>query len=140
MGKIAGRPGHNELCRGAKAILDEVIEDRKIFSASKRYLEIRHAFIDCTPYHNPASQSEDLNYGINMANRNNVDLFYSTHLNKAYEKYVGKIGAEVWVYDRNSTKAIEAATRILKNLEGLGFKNRGIKYMKEENKQLAELT
>lgn len=140
MSKFGGRPGHNEKCRGAKALVDEVTEDRPIFLASKKYLQQKNEFVDCTPYHNPASQSEDLNYGINMANRNNVDLFYSTHLNKAYEKYVGKIGAEVWVYDRNSTKAIEAATRILKNLEGLGFKNRGIKYMKEENKQLAELT
>lgn len=137
--KIAGRPGHNEKCRGARAIVDEVKEDRPIFLASKKYLQQKNEFVDCTPYHNPESQNDDLYYGINMVNRNCVDLFYSTHLNKAYEKYEGKIGAEVWVYDRNSTKAIAAGTRVLKNLEALGFKNRGIKYMKEENKQLGEL-
>lgn len=139
MSKFGGRPGHNEKCRGARGIVDEVTEDRPIFLASKKYLQQKNEFVDCTPYHNPASQNEDLNYGINMANNNNVDLFYSTHLNKAYEKYEGKIGAEVWVYDRNSTKAIAAGTRVLKNLEALGFKNRGIKYMKEEKRQLGEL-
>lgn len=139
MSKYGGRAGHNEKCRGAKAALDEVTEDRKIFTYSKSYLEKKHTFIDCTPYHNPATQSEDLSYGIGKANDNKVDLFYSVHLNKAYESFNGEIGSEVWVYDRNSTKAIEAATRILKNLEALGFKNRGIKYMKEEKKQLGEL-
>lgn len=139
MSKFGGRPGHNEKCRGARGIVDEVTEDRPIFLASKKYLQQKNEFVDCTPYHNPVSQNEDLNYGINMANNNNVDLFYSTHLNKAYEKYEGKIGAEVWVYDRNSTKAIAAGTRVLKNLEALGFKNRGIKYMKEEKRQLGEL-
>ncbi|MEG0774818.1 N-acetylmuramoyl-L-alanine amidase [Clostridium sp.] len=139
MSKIAGRAGHNEKCRGAKGILDEVVEDRKIFSYSKMYLEQKNAFIDCTPCYNPAVQSEDLNYGIKKVNDNNVDLFYSVHLNKAYDKYEGIIGSEVWVYDRNSIKAIEAGKRILMNLDQLGFKNRGIKYMKEENKQLGEL-
>lgn len=139
MSKFGGRPGHNEKCRGAKAIVDEVTEDRPIFFASKKYLEQKNEFVDCTPYHNPASQNEDLNYGINMANKNNVDLYYSTHLNKSKEYFEGEIGAEVWVHDRNSTKAIAAATRVLKNLKDLGFKNRGIKYMKEEKRQLGEL-
>lgn len=137
--KISGRAGHNEKCRGAKAKLDEVTEDRKIFPYSKSYLEQKHTFIDCTPYHNPATQSEDLNYGIKKSNENNADLFYSVHLNKAYDNYDGALGCEVWVYDKNSTKAIEAGERILENLEALGFKNRGIKYMKEQKKELGEL-
>lgn len=127
MGKIAGRPGHNELCRGAKAILDEVIEDRKIFSSSKKYLEKKHTFIDCTP--TPvASQSQDLAYGVNRANNNKADFFYSVHLNKAYDSYDGAIGAEIWLYPKASQETINKANRILKNLENLGFKNRGIKY------------
>lgn len=127
MSKIAGRPGHNELCRGAKAILDEVIEGRKIFSASKKYLEIRHTFIDCTP--TPvASQSQDLAAGVNKANNNNADFFYSVHLNKAYNSYDGAIGAEIWLYPKASQETINKANRILRNLESLGFKNRGIKY------------
>lgn len=130
---IAGRPGHNELCRGAKALLDEVIEDRKIFSASKRYLEASHTFIDCTPV--PiASQSQDLAAGVNKANNNSADFFYSVHLNKAYNSYEGAIGAEIWLYPKASQETIDRANRILKNLEALGFKNRGIKYSQGEHR------
>ncbi len=132
--KIAGRAGHNPLCEGANALLNEVIEDRKIFAASKKYLSISNSFIDVTPA--PiAGQNNDLNYGIKMANDNKADVFYSVHLNKAYGTYAGEIGCEVWLHDSDS-KLIPQATIILKNLEKLGFKNRGIKY----STHLAELS
>lgn len=125
----AGRGGHNEKCRGAKGKVDEVTEDRKIFAASKKYLSAVDSFTDCTPYHNPSSQSEDLNYGINKANSSGASLFYSVHLNNAYDNYEGALGAEVIVFNSTSYKAITSAQKILANLEGLGFKNRGVKYM-----------
>ena len=133
MSKIAGRPDHNELCRAAKTIHDEVTEDRKIYAASKKYLETRHTFIDCTP--TPvASQSQDLAAGVNKANNNNADFFYSVHLNKAYNNYDGAIGAEIWLYPKASQETINKANRILKNLENLGFKNREIKYSQGKHK------
>jgi len=132
--KYAGRGGHNPLCEGANALVNEVIEDRKIFYASKKYLSIGNSFVDVTP--NPvAGQNNDLSYGVKMANYNKADIFYSVHLNKAYASFDGEIGCEVWLHDSNS-KLIPQATRILKNLESLGFKNRGIKY----STHLAELT
>jgi len=132
--KYAGRGGHNPLCEGANALVNEVIEDRKIFYASKKYLSISNPFVDVTP--NPvAGQNNDLSYGIKMANYNKADIFYSVHLNKAYASFDGEIGCEVWLHDSNS-KLTQQATRILKNLEALGFKNRGIKY----STHLAELT
>jgi hypothetical protein len=135
--KYAGRAGHNPKCEGATALLNEVIEDRKIFYASKKYLSIANTFIDVTPA--PISgESNDLNYGIKMANDNSADIFYSVHLNKCYNAYNGAIGCEVWLYDENS-KLILQANRVLKNLELLGFKNRGIKFASVENKKLAEL-
>jgi N-acetylmuramoyl-L-alanine amidase len=135
--KISGRGGHNELCPGARALLDEVNEDRKIFAASKKYLSTKHEFIDCTPA--PiAGQNNDLSYGINKANNSKSDYFYSVHLNKAYNNYDGRIGAEIWLLNENS-KLISEANRILNNLEKLGFKNRGIKYAVKEGKRLAEL-
>lgn len=134
----AGRAGHNEICRGSIGIVDEVTEDRKIFAASKKYLSQVDSFTDCTPYHNPSNSSEDLNYGISKANNSGALLFYSTHLNNAYNSYNGALGCEVIVYHRNSTIAIAAAKRILANLEALGFKNRGIKYM-VDGRQLGEL-
>lgn len=124
--KYAGRAGHNPLCEGANAIVNEVIEDRKIFSASKKYLSLTNTFIDVTPAP-VAGQNNDLSYGIKMANDSKVDIFYSVHLNKAYDVYEGMIGCEVWLHDSDS-KLVPQATRILKNLEKLGFKNRGIKF------------
>jgi len=136
--KYAGRAGHNPLCEGANALVNEVIEDRKIFYASKKYLSISNPFVDVTP--NPvAGQNNDLSYGIKMANYNKADIFYSVHLNKAYVSFNGEIGCEVWLHDSNS-KLVPQATRILKNLESLGFKNRGIKFASVENKHLAELS
>ena len=136
--KYAGRGGHNPLCEGANALVNEVIEDRKIFYASKKYLSISNPFIDVTP--NPvAGQNNDLSYGIEIANDSKADIFYSVHLNKAYASFNGEIGCEIWLHDINS-KLIPQATRILKNLELLGFKNRGIKFASIENKHLAELS
>jgi len=136
--KYAGRAGHNPKCEGANALLNEVTEDRKIFYASKKYLDLIDNILDVTP---PpiAGESNDLNYGIKKANDNKADIFYSVHLNKAYDSYNGKIGSEIWLYDTNS-KLIPRANRILKNLENLGFKNRGIKFASIEKRQFAELS
>lgn len=138
--KLGCRPGHNENCRGAKGILDEVVEDRLIFSSCLKYLKSQNTIVDCAPHHNPSNQFEDLKYGVDRANNNKVDFFFSIHLNKAYEDVQNyPMGCEVWVYDKNSPLAIEKAKDVLKNLEILGFKNRGIKYMKTEGKELYEL-
>ena len=85
--------------------------------------------------------NRELMWGIDKANdkankgQNKVDLFYSVHLNKAYDKYNGALGAEIWLHPIASQDTKNKANRILKNLESLGFKNRGIKYSRE----LAEL-
>jgi N-acetylmuramoyl-L-alanine amidase len=136
--KIAGRAGHNPLCPGASALVDEVTEDRKIFGASKKYLAMNHEFIDCTP--DPiAGENNDLNFGIRKANNSGASCFYSVHLNKAYSRYEGRIGAEIWLKNENS-KLIPEANKILHNLAQLGFKNRGIKFAAKEGKKLGELS
>lgn len=135
---IAGRAGHNPICPGARALLDEVTEDRKIFIAAKEYLRNNHEFIDCTP-EPVVGQNNDLNFGINKANSSAASFFFSVHLNKAYSSYEGEIGAEIWLQNESS-KLVPEAKRILANLESLGFKNRGIKYASKEGKKLAELS
>lgn len=132
--KIAGRSGHNPLAGGANGIVNETIEDRKIFLVSKAYLEKYNTFIDCYP-NNMAGIDTELMWGINKANNNNADLFYSVHLNKAYTSYDGAIGAEIWLHNVASQETKNRANAILKNLQALGFWNRGIKYSSE----LAEL-
>lgn len=127
--KIGGRAGHNWVSTGASSILDEVTENRKVFGSTFNYLKPFVDLVDCTPYDNPPKQMDDLKYGVDKANSNNVDFYFSVHMNKAYNTLQNSaIGSEVWVYDRNSKVAIEKANAILKNLEKLGFKNRGIKY------------
>ncbi len=138
--KLGCRSGHNEKCRGAKGILDEVVEDKKIFTSCVKYLKTQNAVVDCTPYHNPLKQLEDLKYGVDKANSNKVDFFFSIHLNKCYDEVQNHpMGCEVWVYDKNSTLAMEKAKGVLENLQALGFKSRGIKYMSTEGKSLYEL-
>ncbi len=128
---LGGRAGHNLNCVGSSSILDEATETRKIFEKCFNYLKPVTDIVDCTPYHNPSNQQDDLKYGVNKANSSNVDLFFSIHLNKAYNTIQERgIGSEVWVYDENSTEAIKRGKAILSNLEKLGFKNRGIKYSK----------
>lgn len=135
--KIAGRGGHTKKATGSSLIIDELKENRLIFKSTEKYLKIAEVdIINVTPSEN-TPYPEELTYGIRQANNNCVDLFFSIHFNKAYDKKVkDAIGTEVWVYD----KSFKEANAVLNNLVSLGFKNRGIKSMKKENRQLGELS
>ena len=122
--KIGVRGGHHRTCTGAVGIISELAEDRKVKDAVIKYLKAEgHTVVDCTPPDNMIfNVSQDLCYGVNKANNNNVDLFVSIHFNNYYKHYEGSLGTEVCVY-RNNT----IAKRIVDNLGALGFKNRGQK-------------
>lgn len=126
--KIAVRGGHTELCTGARALLDELTEDRKVKDSVIKYLRtLGHEVLDVTPPVNYTSSSGvDLSYGVNKANEWGADLFASFHFNKAYDNYNGALGSEVCVYS-----AHEIAQRVVDALASLGFKNRGQKIRKE---------
>lgn len=122
--KIAVRGGHTEKATGAVALLNELIEDRKVKDAVVKYLkQLGHEVLDVTPPANAnLTISTDLTYGVNKANNWGAELFVSIHFNKAYSSYTGAIGSEVCVYSKN-----DAAQRVVDGLAGLGFKNRGQK-------------
>ena len=125
MSKDAIRGGHNYQSPGASALLDEVTEDRLVCASTIKYLRAAgDTVIDCTPGN--CNQSADLKFGTDKANNSNADIYGPIHFNKAYDKYVGAIGSEVWINSKN-VKAVEVGTKILNNLEALGFKNRGLK-------------
>lgn len=126
--KIAVRGGHTELCTGARALLDELTEDRKIKDSVIKYLkQLGQDVLDVTPPVNYTSSSgTDLAYGVNKANEWGADLFVSIHLNKAYDSYNGALGSEVCVYSTH-----DIAQRVVNALGSLGFKNRGQKVRKE---------
>lgn len=121
--KIAVRGGHCPNIPGAKAILDEVVEDRLIKNAVIKYLKkLGYEILDVTPPDSTSTLSSDLAYGVNKANGWGADLFVSIHFNKAYNSYNGSIGSEVCVYSK-----YEIAQRVVDGLGSLGFKNRGQK-------------
>lgn len=122
--KIVVRGGHTEKATGAVALLNELIEDRKVKDAVVKYLkQLGHEVLDVTPPANAnLTISTDLAYGVDKANNWGAELFISIHFNKAYSAYTGAIGSEVCVYSKNDT-----AQRVVDGLAGLGFKNRGQK-------------
>lgn len=124
MSKIAVRGGHTELCTGARALLDELTEDRKIKDSVIKYLkQLGQDVLDCTPPVNYTNNmTTDMAYGVNKANNWGADLFVSIHLNKAYDRYDGAIGTEVCVYS-----TYDIAQRVVDGIASLGFKNRGQK-------------
>ena len=132
--KIAVRGGHNFKAKGALGIIDETIENRKVYKALIKYLNIAgHNVIDVTP--GECDVNTDLYLGVQKAKENNSELFLSIHFDKAYDKYEGPLGTGTWIYGRGG-KAEIYAKRIADNLsKGTGLKNRGVK----ENPKLYEL-
>ena len=124
--KIAIRGGHNFQAIGAKGILCETTEGRKVKDSTVKYLKsLGHNVLDVTPG-NMDSQS-DLEYGVGKANEWGADIFISIHFNKAYNTYNGAIGNECWIINTQS-KANEVASRICSKLSTTGLKNRGVKH------------
>jgi len=123
------RGGHNNKSKGASATnvggLDETRETHIVCPLTINHLKrAGHTVIDGTP--GDCDQNTDLKYGTDKANNNHADLFVPIHFNKAYGSYKGAIGIEIWLNPKNP-EAVKVATRILNNLEALGFKNRGLK-------------
>ena len=121
--KIAIRGGHCPKVAGAKGIIDELTEDRKVKDSLIKYLRmLGYDVLDVTPPDNTSSSGADLYYGVNKANNWNADLFISIHFNNAYNTYNGSLGTEVCVYG-----PFDTAQRVVNGLSTLGFKNRGQK-------------
>lgn len=125
--KIAIRGGHNFLSLGARGLIDETTEDRKVKDSVIKYLkQLGYTVLDVTPGN--MGVNEDLSYGVAKANSWGADLFISIHFNKAYNSYNGAIGTETWVYSKSDNYNDEVyAQRIVDNISKLGFKNRGVK-------------
>ena len=120
--KIAVRGGHCPKATGAKGIIDELTEDRKVKNSVIKYLkQLGHEVLDVTPP-DFTSSNVDLYYGVSKANGWGADLFISIHFNKAYDSYNGALGSEVCIY-----APFDTAQRVVNGLASLGFKNRGQK-------------
>ena len=123
--KIAIRGGHNPQAPGARALIDELTEDRKVKDAVIKYLrQAGHEVLDVTPGN--CDVNTDLKLGVNKANEWGADFFASIHFNKAYDSYKGAIGSECWTIGPGH--AANVAKRIVDSMCKAGFKNRGVKH------------
>ena len=121
--KIVVRGGHCPKATGAKGIIDELTEDRKVKDSVIKYLRmLGYDVLDVTPPNHTTTSHEDLYYGVEKANAWGADLFVSIHFNKAYDNYNGSLGSEVCVHS-----PFDTARRVVNSLASLGFKNRGQK-------------
>lgn len=111
---LSGTPGS-----GAKGYLNESDETRVVGRKLMEYLRSAgHTVVDCTN-DIAGSASENLAQIVDLANRQNLDRFYSIHFNAGRGQ-----GAEAFTM---SGKDTAMAQDILSGLESIGFKDRGIK-------------
>lgn len=129
---IAVRGGHNEKVRGAKGYVDEVTEDRLYYKELIFYLKAEgYNVIDVTPT-STNTKYQDLAHGVSLANKREVDLFISCHVNSSDSK---GYGCEV-LYCPGSAIGSKYASNISASISKLGFRNRGAK---EDSRGLYEL-
>lgn len=116
--RIVINAGHTKFGTGtgAKGLLTESVETRKIAYELMRLLadsdhEILPAVFD--------RSSNNLKDAVEVANNSHADLFISIHLNAS-----GGQGSEAYTF---GAKQHPEAVNALRNLQALGFKNRGVK-------------
>lgn len=131
--RIANHAGHgkqdSKSC-GTVGLVKESIVNRLISKESELLFKKEgKTVIDCTIDY-PSSKNDCLNKIVQKTNACNPDLSISHHINDGRNdtKGDGSIGGvEVWVSSRKSN-AYDAAVRVCRELEKLGFKNRGVKF------------
>lgn len=130
--KINSHAGHNpdnkKAC-GAIGIIKESTENRNVVRDLNTFLrDEKNTVYDCT-CNDGTSVSDVINKIVSKCNSHVVDLDVSVHFNCGVDDENGNgktTGVEVLVY-KASGPAYEAAKRICKEIEALGFKNRGVK-------------
>ncbi|WP_288060492.1 N-acetylmuramoyl-L-alanine amidase [Thomasclavelia cocleata] len=104
---------------GAIGIINESIETRNVGERLIRLLKNNgHKVTNCT-VDKANSQAEYLKETVELVNKEDVDYFISIHFNAG-----GGKGIEVYTY---KGKILQPALNICKDIELLGFNNRGIK-------------
>ncbi len=107
---------------GAAGIIKESEHTRLVGRALMELLQAAGAqVIDCTIDH-ASSQNEYLSKAVALANNEDLDWFISIHFN-ASGTHTGQ-GTEVYTY---KGRQYPEAVSICRNLENLGFRNRGVK-------------
>lgn len=134
--KINVHGGHakagNKYC-GAVGLLNESKEDRLVASKLSTYLKKGGATVYGCTVSSGSSQLDVLRKIVAKCNKHNVDVDISVHFNagRGDKKGDGKVGGfEIWAYSWDSEKRA-IANRCCKEMEKLGFTNRGLKTSKD---------
>lgn len=129
--EIELHPGHWVVGTGARGIIDEVTEARKV---TKRVYEILQASKIPSTYfedNTSKSQAQNLNTLVGHHNKDKNGLVVSVHFNASAGTVDRAIGTEVLYYDQK--KLAEDLSKAM--AQAGGFKNRGAK----QNKNIAVL-
>ena len=129
---LDGKPGSGAVgvvYNGSNTIITkESTQDRLVVKYIKEYAKpYVNKIYDCT-IDNGTSQNDILNKLVAKHNEVNADINLSIHFNSGAKDERGNgrtTGVEVLVYNPNASNP--EADRICKSIEGLGFKNRGLK-------------
>lgn len=123
MGVYNVHGGHNFIVPGAKGLLDETTEDRKVTARVISALRATgHTVYDCTD-DSGRTQGQNLANIVAKCNAHPVDLNISNHLNAG-----GGTGVEVWCYNEKTKDIADAICASVST--ALGIPNRGVKYSK----------
>lgn len=125
----AGHNPDNKVACGAIGLIKESTENRNVKNEVIRLLkEEGHTVYDCT-VENGTSVSDIVNKQVSKMNSySDIDLHISIHFNSGANDKTGNgksTGVEVLVYNTSGTK-YDTAKRICKEIEALGYKNRGV--------------
>ena len=107
MGVYNVHGGHNFIVPGAKGLLDETTEDRKVTARVISALRVAgHTVYDCTD-DSGRTQGQNLANIVAKCNAHLVDLNISNHLNAG-----GGTGVEVWCYDERRKTLLQLFVRM----------------------------
>ena len=130
--RIGVHAGHNpdgKVGCGAIGLIKESTEARKVKDEVIRLLKLAgHTVFDCT-VENGTSVSDIVNKQVKNSNAQQLDLTVSIHFNAGANDQKGNgktTGVEVLMTSIDGIKK-ETGNRICKNVEALGYKNRGNK-------------
>ena len=126
----AGHTKSGTIGSGAKSLIDESVETRKVAKELTRLLrEKGHTVYTCTN-DKAVSERDNLQKIVAKCNAHKVDLDVSIHFNSGAKDVKGNgksCGTEVWICSGGSSKKKTCATKVCKNIAKLGYTNRGVK-------------
>lgn len=124
MGRYVIRGGHSPRCVGAKDLLDEQPYCRNIARVVANILRENGHTVYLLES-NESDKNADLRLSKQWADKYKPDLFASIHMNDDDEKK--GYGSEYWIYSSSKTFAKNIGDRYCRNMNALGFSNRGMK-------------